>query len=60
MKWAGLSVDSQRHRENEVSGKGPRGKLERAKDFLAAPKTQMGLEIIILSLNQSVRLCDFL
>lgn len=35
-------------RVKEVLGKGPRGKLERAKDFLAAVRTQMGLEIIIL------------
>ena len=35
-------------RVKEVSGKGPRGKLERAKGFLAAARTQMGLEIIIL------------
>ena len=34
-------------RVKEVSGKGLHGKPERAKDFLAAPKTQRGLEIII-------------
>ena len=35
-------------RVKEVSGKGPHGKLERAKGFLAAARTQMELEIIIL------------